>query len=676
MPLKLGYWTAQGKLREKVRYHRVRRQILASGIFDPDYYARTYPSVTIEPLHHYILTGAAEGRNPCRLFDVSFYSSQQGDGFLSAWNPLLHYLQIGATAGSDPHPLFDSSFYLERYPDVAQAGVNPLQHYLTYGAKEGRDPHPLFDSSFYLERNPAVAHERFTPLEHYLDRGFREGCIPHWMFDPGFYLSRNPDVAAAGVNPLLHFVQFGAREMRDPHPLFDSSFYLSTQSDVRRAGVNPLEHFVRFGAQEGRSPHFLFDFKAYLSLHPDLENYQAAIKHLGKALLSKIRSSQQEMTMMSRYIQNHTMEVRDVPRMSLSVVIPTHNRVDVLEVTLQRCLQFSRHLPVEFMVVSDGSTDNTLNCLDWYSRNHKNLCFAAIEKSGPGAARNLGAARTRGDLIMFMGDDIRPVDAEFFAAHLRVHEKFPETDTIVEGHVRWPNQPDFQINAVMRLIQGRGAQQFGYYYMQPHGFFDWRHFWSANISVKRALVEDWTKEGFDPTFNKAAYEDIEFAYRVSKVSRDFRVYYAAESVGEHFHQYGLSGFMKRQINAGEMARKLVELHPELASVIGLAEIDHALRSTRPDPNDVCLLPEFERVVQGVKSWGAVMERHQDLGTQEWHDAYLNGLFQLCHGEGYLNTFCGKGGNLAEGYRVLLRLFQQQMATSRCAVPILHAIALS
>jgi glycosyltransferase involved in cell wall biosynthesis len=587
MPLKLVYWTAKGTLRQKLHYHRARRIILASGLFDPDYYVRTYPTVAIDPLHHYLITGAAEARNPCQLFDAGFYASQQPDGFLLVWNPLLHYLQIGASEGLDPHLLFDSSFYLERHPDVAQAGINPLQHYLTLGAKEGRDPHPLFDSAFYLEMNPAVANERETPVEHYLDRGFRQGCIPHWMFDPAFYLSRNPDVAAAGVNPLLHFVQYGAREMRDPHPLFDCSFYLSTQPDVRIAGVNPLEHFVRYGAREGRSPHFLFDFKAYLSLHPALGDYQDAAKQIGKAVMLQFRSPQQQPTTpMSEFIQNHVVEVYDGPRRRLSVVIPTHNRVDVLERTLQRSLQVSRHLPVEFMVVSDGSTDNTLNCLDWYRRNHENVYFAAVEKAGPGAARNLGVARTRGDLIMFMGDDIRPVDAEFFAAHLRAHEKFSEPETVVEGHVQWPRQSGFQITAVMRLIQGRGAQQFSYHYMQPHEFFDWRHFWSANISIKRHLVENWTKDGFNPIFDRAAYEDIEFAYRISKGRQNFRIYYAAESVGEHFHQYGLAGFIKRQINAGEMARKLIELHPELARLIHVEELDHALRST-PDPKEWC-----------------------------------------------------------------------------------------
>jgi len=379
---------------------------------------------------------------------------------------------------------------------------------------------------------------------------------------------------------------------------------------------------------------------------------------------------------MSRIIQNHAIHTYDAPKLSISVVMPTHNRADVLEGTLQRCLQVSRHLPVDFVIVSDGSTDNTLNCLLWYSRHYENVRFVAIEKSGPATARNVGAAKAQGDLIMFMGDDIRPVDTEFFLTHMRAHEKLTEPGTIIEGHVGWPKESGFQVNAVMRLIHGSGAQQFAYDRMQPHGFYDWRFFWTANVSVKRGLVEDWIHDGFNSDFARAAYEDVEFAYRTTKSGRNLRIFYAPESVGEHYHPYNLVSFIKRQISAGEMARKLVDLHPELATVVEVEELDAALRSARSNSLDVSLLPEFEGVVRGIKSWGAIMETHQDLGTQEWQNAYLNALFQLCHGEGYLNTFRAEGGNLAEGYRVLVRRFQQQFATSRSLVPILHAINLS
>ena len=142
-----------------------------SRLFRPLYYLKTHPDVAAtgtDPLLHYILHGAAEGRVPHPLFDPQFYAAQIPEAERSAMSPLAHYASAGVAAGLDPHPLFDTDFYLRTNPDVAAAGVNPLHHYMEHGWREGRDPNPLFDTSFYLERNPAAAASDQNPLVHYL----------------------------------------------------------------------------------------------------------------------------------------------------------------------------------------------------------------------------------------------------------------------------------------------------------------------------------------------------------------------------------------------------------------------------------------------------------------------------------------------------------------------------
>jgi len=169
-------------------------------------------------------------------------------------NPLLHFVLDGAKEGRDPHPLFDSSFYVEQNPDVAATNLAPVVHYLTHGAGERRNPHPLFDTSFYLQQNPEVAHAQVNPLLHFVLEGAKEGHDPHPLFDTSFYMEKNPDVAQAGVNPLYHYLISGAAEGRDPHPFFDSSYYLERNPDVAQAGVNPLCHYAEAGARQIESP--------------------------------------------------------------------------------------------------------------------------------------------------------------------------------------------------------------------------------------------------------------------------------------------------------------------------------------------------------------------------------------------------------------------------------------
>jgi hypothetical protein len=76
------------------------------------------------------------------LFDRKFYREQNPDVAKAGLNPLLHFLVHGASEGRDPSPLFNLSWYLAAYPDVAAAKINPLLHYFLHGAAEGRRPRP------------------------------------------------------------------------------------------------------------------------------------------------------------------------------------------------------------------------------------------------------------------------------------------------------------------------------------------------------------------------------------------------------------------------------------------------------------------------------------------------------------------------------------------------------
>ena len=275
--LKAAWLTVSGRLPSHLaarrRFRSTVNLIRQSGLFDPRYYAAMHADVTgsqFDPVIHYVIAGATEGRDPHPLFDSDWYLQCNPDVAAAGVNPLVHYLLHGAAQGRDPHPLFNSDWYLQCNPDLAAAGVNPLVHYLLHGATGGRDPHPLFDSDWYLQCNPDVAAAGVNSLVHYLLHGATEGRDPHPLFDSDWYLQCNPDVAAAGVNPLVHYLLRGATEGRDPHPLFDSDWYLQCNPDVAAAGVNPLVHYLLHGATEGRDPHPLFDSDWYLQCNPDV----------------------------------------------------------------------------------------------------------------------------------------------------------------------------------------------------------------------------------------------------------------------------------------------------------------------------------------------------------------------------------------------------------------------
>jgi glycosyltransferase involved in cell wall biosynthesis len=345
----------------------------------------------------------------------------------------------------------------------------------------------------------------------------------------------------------------------------------------------------------------------------------------------------------------------------VSVVIPTYDRCDLLAQTLERCSSCAGGVELEFVVIDDGSRDETPERLRELAKSIPNLVFRSVSNGGPGRARNLGASLASHDVVLFLGDDIQPRNDEFFRVHAELHAHHPGTDLAVLGKVVWPNRKDVDVNFVMAHVQGIGGEQFGYSDFYPYSSLDWRFFYTANVSVKRAIVRDWMREGFSDAFTLAAYEDAEFAYRMSCREAGLRILYAPLSVGSHHHPFSVGSFMERQLAAGMMGRVFADLHPSLQvrDMIGLGGIHHALG--RPeDPASEAGLADAISVVEGIKSWARLIEGQLQLGSQHWHHDLLGAVFHLCYLQGFLMNTSEPGANLAAGYRFLLDEFTVRM----------------
>src|SRR5580658_9806321 len=110
---------------------------LLRGFFDAAWYLEKYPelrSIDLDPLRHFILYGAAEGRDPNRFFDSAWYADRYPDVAPSGYSPLLHYLICGAGELRHPHPRFDAAYYADLHPEAA---TNPLLHHIRVGASRG-----------------------------------------------------------------------------------------------------------------------------------------------------------------------------------------------------------------------------------------------------------------------------------------------------------------------------------------------------------------------------------------------------------------------------------------------------------------------------------------------------------------------------------------------------------
>lgn len=115
--------------------------IRKSQCFDDSYYLRMHKDVAqskVDPLWHYVLSGASEQRDPNPFFNTTYYLEQYADVFVSGLNPFVHYLLHGEGEFRNPSPQFNVARYLDLYPDVAQSGIPPLAHFIRFGKGEGR----------------------------------------------------------------------------------------------------------------------------------------------------------------------------------------------------------------------------------------------------------------------------------------------------------------------------------------------------------------------------------------------------------------------------------------------------------------------------------------------------------------------------------------------------------
>ncbi|HIC38335.1 MAG TPA: glycosyltransferase family 2 protein [Candidatus Marinimicrobia bacterium] len=84
----------------------------------------------------------------------------------------------------------------------------------------------------------------------------------------------------------------------------------------------------------------------------------------------------------------------------MSVIIPTYNRAHILPRALDSVLAQTQ-LPIEIIVVNDGSTDGTKSVLSNYS----GLKIIDQEHSGVSVARNIGLEHTNREWIAFLDSD-------------------------------------------------------------------------------------------------------------------------------------------------------------------------------------------------------------------------------------------------------------------------------
>ena len=262
----------------------------------------------------------------------------------------------------------------------------------------------------------------------------------------------------------------------------------------------------------------------------------------------------------------------------LTIIIPSYNRREKLVECLERLkAQSLNRESFEVIVVDDGSDDDTQEHVSRMEENWPELTLMHQKNSGQGIARNKAIKKAKGEIVLFIGDDIYAQE-DFLKTHVNFHQDHPEQKFACLGLILW--DPTKRINLFMEWLTN-GGPQFAYHKLEPNKSASSFYFYTSNVSLKRELLE---KHKFDTDFKGYGWEDIELGYRLEK-EEEMEVIYTPDALAYHDHYMEESSLERRMRDIASNAKRFEDKHPGLKVVpTGIKYIIFRLISFR-----ICLL---------------------------------------------------------------------------------------
>ncbi len=241
--------------------------------------------------------------------------------------------------------------------------------------------------------------------------------------------------------------------------------------------------------------------------------------------------------------------------MSVSVIVATYNRpAGIARLLADLAAQDLPSEAFDVCVVDDGSAEPAEAGL--MGKPMPARCRIVRQTNGGAArARQAGADLARGDLLVFLDDDMR-VDDTFLRAHVAAH-KGSEGERVVLGHLRadaaLESMPIFERFYAVMLDRMKDRAAGG---TQPRG----EDIYTGNLSVARALFE--RVGGFDLNFG--LIEDAELGVRLAKAGAAF--VFSAEAYAVHASDHTSEDrWLARSAKDGQYWTRLARKHADTPS---------------------------------------------------------------------------------------------------------------
>jgi glycosyltransferase involved in cell wall biosynthesis len=233
--------------------------------------------------------------------------------------------------------------------------------------------------------------------------------------------------------------------------------------------------------------------------------------------------------------------------MNISIIIPTHNRREMLKSALVSLQHQSYEGDKEIIVVVDGCTDGTADLLQSEFPDVRTVTFE--NNVGAAVGLNAGAKIAMGEILLFLDDDME-YQPELVRSHQQMHKEGPY-DVII-GHFPLGNLPT---SSFFRDVIHEWTEDWQCSFSENVSFYD--ALCSGHFSLKKDLYQ--AVGGFDENFSVWGRKDSELGFRLIQRGAMFGFCKAAQAVQNY--EKSPSKFLADFELLGRADVDLYEKHP-------------------------------------------------------------------------------------------------------------------
>ncbi len=188
-----------------------------------------------------------------------------------------------------------------------------------------------------------------------------------------------------------------------------------------------------------------------------------------------------------------------------SLLITAHRAGPMLDACLASAARLNP-APLEVIVSVDGASPEVETAV----LDHGYTLVSLPLAPGVSSARNAGAAKASGDILIFVDSDVE-MPPDFLARAADAFARYPDAAAIIGSYDDAPA-------AVGLVSQYRNLL---HHYTHQHGAAHANTFWAACGAIRRVVF--CAVGGFDPNYAVPSVEDIELGYRLRRAANHIRL---------------------------------------------------------------------------------------------------------------------------------------------------------